>query len=386
MPLYSDLPTANSGRTVDAASVSPSAVSTTRTEPPCGTPRADPLRTSRSSRAGDRPRVLAPVLLAVAALAGFALLMSIVTAPRAPAAAHQHAGHAGPVAADYVTIEAAPAAPPTPRPGPAASGGAFTSRCGRNTDGHRNSDNFITAPGRSNGAHHVHDYVGNTATDGTSTDQSLAAASTTCERGDKSVYFWPVLRDIRHAGADADRPGGGKDGNLGHILVPARVVLDFMGNPYAKVRPMPRFLRVVTGDAKAVTNGSAAHARAVWTCSGTQGRASFTHYPLCPAGQLVQRVGEFPSCWNGADTDSEDHRSHVTFPDQATGACPSGTAPIPRLRITLSYEVPPGRAFAIDSFPDQQRKAVTDHFDFENLMPESLMNRVVDCINSGRAC
>jgi hypothetical protein len=195
-----------------------------------------------------------------------------------------------------------------------------------------------------------------------------------------------VLRDIRHDGPDADRPGGGADGNLGHILTPARVTVDFLGNPQAKVRPMPRFLRVVTGDAKAVTKGSAATARALWSCSGTPDRASSTQYPLCPAGQLVQRVGEFPSCWNGVDTDSGDHRTHVTFPNHVTGECPTGTVPIPRLRVTLSYDVPPGQTFAIDSFPDEQRKAVTDHFDFENVMPESLMSHVVDCVNAGRTC
>ena len=338
---------------------------------------------SRPSGGGDRRGALTAALLWLAVLAGFALLMSAVAAP---AAGHRHAGHAGPVAADFVAIEAAAASAPPAPTGPAASTGSFTSHCGRNSEGHRNSDNFITAPGRSNGAHHVHDYVGNTSTDGTSTDQSLAAASTTCAGDDRSVYFWPVLRDIRHAGQDADRPGGGIDGNLGHILVPAQVVLDFVGNQRAKVQPMPRFLRAVTGDAKAVTKGPAARARALWSCSGTAGRVSSTHYPLCPPGQRVQRVGEFPSCWNGVDTDSEDHRSHVTFPDQATGACPPGTVAVPKLRITLSYDVPPGRSFAIDTFPDQQRKAVTDHFDFENLMPGSLMGHVVECINTGRTC
>ncbi len=339
---------------------------------------------------GRRGTVAASAVRIVVALAGFALAMSALVGPAADGATSGHAGHAGhagPTAADFVAIEAAAAARPAPRPGPAASTGSFASRCGRNTDGHRNSDNFIVAPGVTNGAHHVHDYVGNTSTDGTSTDESLAAAATTCERGDKSVYFWPVLRDIRHAGGDADRPGGGRDGNLGHILTPTRVSVDFLGNPQAKVRAMPRFLRVVTGDAKAVTNGPAApNARAVWTCSGTPDRVSTTHYPLCPAGQLVQRVGEFPSCWNGAGTDSDDHRTHVTFPDPVTGACPTGTVAIPRLRVTVSYRVPPGRSFAIDSFPAQQRKAVTDHFDFENLMPESLMGRAVDCINTGRTC
>jgi Domain of unknown function (DUF1996) len=379
MALFPKLSTEDSGRTITVEPALTALLSTTLTEPPSGAPSAGSRRSGRSDRRG----VLAPALLLVAAIAGFALLMSMVTAPGAPAVGH---AHGGPVAADYVAIAAAPAASPAPLTGSAASIGAFTSQCGRNTDGHRNSDNFITAPGRSNGAHHVHDYVGNTSTDGRSTDQSLAAASTTCEQGDRSVYFWPVLRDIRHPGEDADRPGGGRDRNLGHILVPAGVALDFLGNRQAKVQPMPRFLRILTGDAKAVTKGPDAHARALWSCSGTPGKASSTHYPICPAGQLVQRIGEFPSCWNGADTDSEDHRSHMTFPDEVTGACPTGTTPIPRLRITLSYDVPPGRSFAIDSFPDQQRKAVTDHFDFENVMPESLMSRLVNCINSGRTC
>jgi hypothetical protein len=331
--------------------------------------------------------IVAPALLLIAVLAVVALALTMVTGPGAGGTIQGHAIHPGPVAADFVAIEAVPAVRPAPRPGPGASTGSFTSPCGRNTEGHRNSDNFITAPGTANGAHHVHDYVGNTSTDGTSTDQSLAAAATTCQRGDQSVYFWPVLRDIGRGGEDADRPGGGRDGNLGHILTPDRVSIEFLGNPQAKVQPMPRFLRIVTGDAKAVTNGPAAsHAHARWTCSGTPGRASATSYPLCPPGQLVQRTGEYPSCWNRADTDSDNHRTHVTFPDPTTGACPASTVPIPRLRITLSYRVPAGRSFAIDSFPDQGRKPVTDHFDFENLIPEPLMTLLVDCLNTGRTC
>lgn len=392
----SDVRTTHDGGAIATAPARPAAEPTT----PPGLARPRPGRTARTpvaptpvaptpparrARSSDaRDRVSAPALLVLAALAAFALTMAMIVPPRAEHS--RPAAHAGPVATDYVPIGAAPATPPAPRSGPAASTGSFTARCGRNTEGHRNSDNFITAPGRGNGAHHVHDYVGNLSADGTSTDASLAAAPTTCARGDRSVYFWPVLRDVRHAGTDADRPGGGQDGNLGHILTPTAASLEFLGNPRAKVRPMPRFLRVVTGDAKAVTNGPAARDRAAWRCSGTPGRTSATHYPLCPAGQLVQRVGEFPSCWNGVGTDSDDHRSHVTFPDPVTGACQPDAVPIPRLRIVLSYSVPPGRSFAIDSFPAQERKAVTDHFDFENLMPESVMAHVVECLNTGRTC
>jgi hypothetical protein len=374
MPQYTDV------RTLDGAT--PRATAPRR----AGTVSPTPFRRPRQD-IGSRDPVVGPALLVIVAVAALALVLAMVTGPGPGGAGHRHAGPTAPSAADYVAIEGAAAVRPAPRPGPAGSTGSFSGRCGRNTEGHRNSDNFIVAPGRTNGAHHVHDHVGNTTTDGNSTDDSLAAGSTTCDRGDKSVYFWPVLRDIGHAGEDADRPGGGRDGNLGHILTPAAVSLEFLGNRQAKVRPMPRFLRITTGDAKAVTNGPAASpARASWTCSGTPARASSTHYPLCPAGQLVERVGEFPSCWTGAGTDSDDHRSHVVFPDPGTGACATGTVPIPRLRITVSYRVPPGRSFAIDSFPEQRRKPVTDHFDFENLMPAALMARAVDCINRGRAC
>ena len=138
---------------------------------------------------GRPARRRAPVdaLVAVIALVAFASVMTAVSDPQ-PGEPAAHAGHVGPVAADYLAIELAEAVRPAPRPGPAASTGSFSALCGRNEDGHRNSDNFITAPGRSNGAHHVHDYVGNTSTDGASTDESLAAAGTTCVGGNKSVY------------------------------------------------------------------------------------------------------------------------------------------------------------------------------------------------------
>ncbi|KAL1632592.1 hypothetical protein SLS56_003491 [Neofusicoccum ribis] len=44
----------------------------------------------------------------------------------------------------------------------------------------------------------------------------------------------------------------------------------------------------------------------------------------------------FPSCWNGKDLDSDDHKSHMAYPDQTiTGTCPEGFET--RL-ISLMYE------------------------------------------------
>jgi hypothetical protein len=54
--------------------------------------------------------------------------------------------------------------------------------------------------------------------------------------------------------------------------------------------------------------------------------------------------------------------------------------------MTLSYQIPRGKVFAVDAFPEQLHNPVTDHGDFVNVMPTQLMNRVVNCVNSGRRC
>lgn len=256
----------------------------------------------------------------------------------------------GPALEDFTDIRQVP-----PGDGGVRAGrGSFTSRCGRNENGHRNSDNYIVAPGVSNGAHHVHDYVGNLTTNGSSTDESLAAGGTTCRLGDRSTYFWPVLRSRRDvAGEDVparhtEEPGGAAEGNVGTILLPRSVMLQFRGNPVSRVVAMPRFLRLITGDAKAATNGGAG-ARAQWTCSGFTNRLT-GRYPLCPRGSPVLRVLDFPSCWDGQNTDSANHRTQVVFPGR-NGACPAGTRAIPQLRMTLAYSVPGGPSFAVDSLP-----------------------------------
>lgn len=287
----------------------------------------------------------------------------------------------GPFPEDFVNIRQVRPNNADPRPGRNASTGTFVSSCGTNANGHNNPDNYIVAPGVRNGAHHTHDYVGNLSTDGFSTDESLAAAGTTCRAGDKSAYFWPVLRvrdDDGGGAGDAENPH-----NVGTILQPTAVQLQFRGNAKSKVVAMPDFLRLVTGDAKAVTNGPA-NANAKWTCTGFTNRIT-TKYPLCPRGSQVQRISDLPSCWDGENTDSANHRTHTLFPGR-NGACPEGTQAVPQLRMTLTYAVPRGSVFAVDAFPEELHNPLTDHGDFENVMPARLMNRAVNCINSGRNC
>ncbi|MDQ0717218.1 hypothetical protein QFZ55_006670 [Streptomyces luteogriseus] len=294
----------------------------------------------------------------------------------------------GPVPEDFVDItKVAPNVPARPRTSRNASKGAFRTRCGVNAEGRHNSDNVIVAPGVGNGAHHTHDYVGAIGVDAFTTDDTLAAADTTCTNGDRSTYYWPVLRDRSGVEqADAGKPGGGAEGNVGKILTPTSARLTFVGSPTGKVVAMPRFLRIITGDAKANANGGA-NANAAWSCTGFENRVQLKDkYPICPAGSEVVRTERFQSCWDGRNTDSANHRSHVAFTD-ARGRCPAGFKAVPQLVQRLTYSGLAGStAFAVDSFPESLHKPVTDHGDFINAMPERLMKQAVSCINSGRRC
>jgi hypothetical protein len=107
-------------------------------------------------------------------------------------------------------------------------------------------------------------------------------------------------------------------GNVGGIVRPASVTIEYRGNATSKVVPMPKFLKAITGDAKPTSRGPA-NARATWTCGGFTDRLS-AKYVICPSGSQVMRVHDFASCWDGKNTDSANHRDHLKLVDPATGA------------------------------------------------------------------
>ncbi|MFJ7204014.1 DUF1996 domain-containing protein [Streptomyces sp. NPDC098789] len=290
----------------------------------------------------------------------------------------------GPAGGDFVDLRDVPPGPADPPPtGPGGSAGTVRVDCGRDEEGHYNEDNLVVSPGLRAGAHHTHAYVGNLSTDAMSTDDTLAAAATSCRGGDRSTYYWPVLR-LPDRPAAQPREAAAGHGNAGAILPEASVSVEFFGNPVSQVVPMPRFLRAMTGDPVAATAADEADVRARWGCSGSPDRST-TRYPRCPAGERLTRTLVFPSCWNGLDTASFDHRSHLSFPG-AGGICPQGTFPVPRLRISLAYDVPPGAAIALDSFPEQRHSPRTDHAMFVDVMTDAAMAQLVACLNSGRHC
>ncbi|MEU7514025.1 DUF1996 domain-containing protein [Streptomyces sp. NPDC042898] len=297
--------------------------------------------------------------------------------------------HAAAGSGDFVDIRDVPRSldvPPSagaPLRGADASTGTVVVDCGRNVEEHYNQDNMVVSPGLRGGAHHTHAYVGNLSTDARSTDVSLAAAPTTCRGGDRSTYFWPVLRRTdRPARYAFERAAG--HGNAGEILRPVEVRLEFGGSPVGKVVAMPRFLRAVTGDAVALTARSEGNVRARWGCASLPDRLT-TRYPRCPAGDRLTRTLTFPSCWNGLDTAGPE-RTHLVF-RAANGVCPGDMFAVPELTIRLAYDAPgPDVPIALDSFPEQRHSPKTDHAMFVNVMTDARMAALVGCVNEGRRC
>jgi hypothetical protein len=201
------------------------------------------------------------------------------------------------------------------------------------------------------------------------------------EAGNNPVPAATPLPDPQ--GPDLELPN-----NIGGIVRPAAVRIEYRGNTRSKVVPMPKFLRELTGESKPAGRGTA-NARATWTCSGFADRLS-DKYPVCPAGRQVQRVQDFPGCWDGKNIDSANHRDHVAFADRATGACPRGFVAIPQLRITISYNIPRdvqlNGQYALDSFPEENHNPFSDHNDFINVNSVQTMRRIATCINEGRRC
>ncbi|KPI03828.1 protein of unknown function DUF1996-containing protein [Actinobacteria bacterium OK074] len=306
-------------------------------------------------------------------------------------------GGNGPVAADFVDItKVAANVQAKPQNTGNASKGSFTTICGTGNAKLRNSDNVIVAPGVDNGAHHTHDYVGNQDNNAFTSDQQFEAAGTSCqEQEDKSTYYWPVVR-VQDGSQEIDQNdlGGGAEGNVGRIVQASQAQIKFVGSPASKVVAMPTALRIITGDAKAFVNGTA-NANAHWSCTGFENKVQLTdQYPICPQGSKVVRTFAFQSCWDGKNADSANHRTHVAFADPASGVCGNGFVAIPQLTMRLVYNVPAPtiqngqvkNAYAVDGFPEELHKPITDHDDFINFMSTNLMNKVVGCINKGKNC
>jgi hypothetical protein len=104
--------------------------------------------------------------------------------------------------------------------------------------------------------------------------------------------------------------------------------------------------------------------------------------PQCGARTWLAGRVEFPSCWNGRDLDSADHRSHMAYARR--GRCPS-THPVavPRLTLVVTRgERPDPATVALSS-----GSPTSWHADFWNTWnPVRLRRLVRNCVDQDRDC
>ncbi|MET7411161.1 DUF1996 domain-containing protein [Streptomyces rubiginosohelvolus] len=232
---------------------------------------------------------------------------------------------------------------------------------------HRLPDDPIVFPGLP-GASHMHSFFGNDTTHAGSDLASLEKGRTSCSPDtDLSSYWVPTLYD------------GDKE------VEPTGTTFYYLGEGVSddvirQIKPFPRGLRIVAGNAKAT--GPQDNTIARWSCLHAGEVNPSQNFVNCPPGTMMESYLDFPQCWNGTDLDSPDHKSHMAYP--VNGGCPSThPVPVPKLRQVLRYPVngDPAR-FRLASGP-----GYTMHGDFFNVWPEEEMaQRVRDCINAIIKC
>jgi len=229
---------------------------------------------------------------------------------------------------------------------------------------HMAMDDPIVFPGQP-GASHNHSFVGNVSTSAFSTVDSLRAAATTCRRpGETAAYWMPTLY---------------LDGNP---VTPTGATIYYRrGRTNAHIRAFPAGLKMIAGDSKATS--AQALSVTYWNCGVEGGVTPTSTVPTCPGGRMtsLRLHVRFPSCWDGANLDSPDHKSHMAYP---TGrSCPaSHPVAVPAIELIYRYPIAGGAGVTLAS--GGQYSA---HADFFNSWKQGALTRLVNrCLNAFRHC
>lgn len=232
----------------------------------------------------------------------------------------------------------------TRQPDPAAPNswrGIFRINCDFS---HSSYDDPIVFPGEQSAAH-LHRFYGNTEVDFDTTTSSLYTQGlSTCQGGElnRSAYWVPTLLtpDLDSADGWAPVPAvvGGSD--AAHEIFYYSAGVDDLDS----IQPVPAGLRMIAGDATATPDEPQDTSIVRWHCQSweshdaTNPRFSPT-IPECSAPDRVRMDIFFPSCWNGVDLDSDDHSSHMAYPERdgnGNMVCPEAH-PVPIVRPSYHY-------------------------------------------------
>ncbi|KXK63783.1 hypothetical protein AWW66_00945 [Micromonospora rosaria] len=235
----------------------------------------------------------------------------------------------------------------------------------------RSPDDPIVRPGQA-GASHVHEFFGNLTTNAYTNLASLVNGGTNCDpQADRSAYWVPTLYQN------------------GRPVAPESVTIYYQGiTDRLNVKPHPQGLKMVVGNPLATSADQNPAAR--WSCRGQS--QSSRDFLACPAGSKLETYLDFPTCWDGRNLDSADHKSHMAFGlGGLGGTCPaSHPVPVPRLEFLITYPVTGGGltlAGTRNGANVTTAPGYTFHGDFFNAWDvAALRYRVENCIVAGYVC
>lgn len=178
----------------------------------------------------------------------------------------------------------------------------------------------------------------------------------------------------------------------------------------SSIQPIPLGLKMIAGNHMGQPGMAQDPSIVRWHCQswGSDEAANpqwSTSIPQCKAPDRVRMDIFFPSCWNGTDLDSSDHKSHLAYPVNGTNPaatiCPS-SHPVPIIRVSFHYAfgVKPevyepftqssqGWRLASDMYEVEYGAAggMSLHGDWFNTWhPEALQAILETCIQQGLDC
>ena len=262
---------------------------------------------------------------------------------------------------------------PAGMPGSLSDRGNFRMRC---EFSHLASDDPLVAPGQP-GASHLHMFFGNTNTSAYSTPNSIrTSGGSTCQGGpsaNRSAYWIPSVQDAE-----------------GRVRVPdyALVYYKTAGLAPESVQPIPENLQMIAGNSGGGNSDSVAY----WSCMDNGAFSKSTTIPNCPSSKTLLLTVQFPTCWDGTNLDSRDHKSHMHYGNWNSSGrtCPSShPVPLPQITYSFQYTHPEGGTNGWHLSSDRANGAnhaggSTLHGDWMNGWNPSVMQTFIDNCLRGR--
>ena len=169
----------------------------------------------------------------------------------------------------------------------------------------------IVYPGQGNTGHE-HLFFGNKAVSPNSTYRSLRLrGDSSCDGGplNRTAYWVPTARRVYD----------------NKLYLPREILIYYSEDAryLEPVQKLPPGLRMIAGWSTISNQTSHFY----WQCES--GSIHYSRFPACPTGEDVIGSVQFPSCWDGINIDSPDHRSHMAYVyyDNGVPTCPQ-THPI----------------------------------------------------------